>query len=363
MSFYRRIGFWVFIVIALLITIFVIKRAFNAVEVKTVAVKKQELMITVTATSTGTIKSDREIKVTAQRAGRVAKLFVEEGDIVKQGSGIAEIDPDEASLNLRIAQASLERAIAVAKEAEARLNRLNGLKDKGYVSQTDIDSVFRERDVANAVVKEAKNSLALAKLNYDYSFVKSPIYGVITSRPVKIGETVAKGALIANIVSTEDLYIEAFIDEADVAKVKSGQDVNITMDAYQGRIFKGSVYMISPVVLGSKQETRTFEVRTRFREKGIVRKQGMSADIEIIIDSVKDALVVPSQAVIERDGKKKVFLKEGSKARLISVETGRFNWSYTEIVSGLKEGNIIISNPDVAGLADNKRVKETKKPE
>ncbi len=145
--------------------------------------------------------------------------------------------------------------------------------------------------------------------------------------------------------------------------LKSGQDVNITMDAYQGRIFKGSVYMISPVVLGGKQETRTFEVRTRFREKGIVRKQGMSADIEIIIDSVKDALVVPSQAVIERDGKKKVFLKEGSKARLVSVETGRFNWNYTEIISGLKEGDIIISNPDAAGLADDKRVKETKKPE
>lgn len=361
MPLYKKLSFWFFLIIILLVAFFVLKRAFNAIEVKEMPVKRQELTITVTATSTGTIKSDREMKITAQRMGRISKLFVEEGDIVKPGSIIAELDTDEAYLNLQMAQASFEKARAVLNEADARLKRVNELKEKGYTSQNEVDSVRREYDVANANVKEAKNSLSLAKLNHDYSFIKSPITGVITTRPVKLGETVAKGSLIANIVSTENLYIEAFIDEADVAKVKLGQEVNISMDAYPGKTFKGEVYMISPVVLGGKQETRTFEVRTRFKEKELVIKPGMSADIEIIVDSVRDALVVPSQAVIERDSKKFVFIREGSYAKLIPVKTGRFNWTFTEIVSGIKEGDMAITNPDVSGLVDGKRVKEGKK--
>ena len=156
-----------------------------------------------------------------------------------------------------------------------------------------------------------------------------------------------------------DLYIEAFIDEADVVKVKPGQQVNITMDAYQGKIFKGEIYLISPVVLGGKQETRTFEVRTRLKEKGIIIKPGMSADAEIIVDNIKNALVVPSHAIMEKNGKKFVFIKKGSTARLVPVETGQFNWNFTEIKSGVKDGDTVIISPDATGLADGKRVKET----
>ncbi|MBI4684048.1 MAG: efflux RND transporter periplasmic adaptor subunit [Nitrospirae bacterium] len=360
MSFYKKISFWFFLVLIFLAAFFIIKRSFNAIEVKVSPVKRQELTITVTATSTGTIKSGTEMKITAQRAGRISKLSVEEGDILKPGSGIAEIDTDEALLNLQIARSSLDKTIAVFKEAEARLRRFSELKEKGYISELEADSVHREYDVASANVKEAKNSLSLAKLNYDYSFVKSPIHGVVISRPVKLGETVAKGALVVNIVSTEDLYIEAFIDEADVARVKTGQEVSITMDAYPGKIFNGEVYMISPVVLGGKQETRTFEMRTRLKDKGIIVKPGMSADIEIIVDSAKDVLVVPSQAVIEREGRKFVFVKSDSHARLKHVETGRFNWNFTEVISNIKDGDIVIINPDVSGLEDGKRVKEEK---
>jgi len=360
MPLYKKWAFWFFSLIIVLIAFFILKRAFASIDVKVLPAKRQELTITVTATSTGTIKSDKEMKITAQRIGRISRLFVEEGDIVKPGSTVAELDPDEAYLSLKISQASIDRAKSIMKEAEARLKRFTDLKEKGYVSQIDFDSAQREYDVAYANVKEAKNSLSLARLNYGYSFIKSPINGVITSRPVKLGETVSKGSMVVNIVSLEDLYIEAFVDEADVAKVKLKQEVNISMDAYQGKIFKGEVYMLSPVVLGGKQETRTFEARTRFKEKGIVIKPGMSADVEIVIDNVSNALVAPSQAVIEKNGEKLVYVKRGSRARLVPVETGRFNWSFTEITSGVKEGDIIIINPDVPGLSDGQRVKEAK---
>ncbi len=359
MSFYRKFSFWFILAILSVAAFFFLKKSLSSVEVKTYTVKRQELLITVTATSTGTIKSDKEVKVTAQRIGKIEKLFVEEGHTVKPGSMIAELDAEESLLNLRIAEASLDKTVAVQKETEARLKRFNDLKEKGFVSQGEVDTVLREYDVANAALIEAKNSLSLAKLNYDYSFIKSPINGVVTSRPVELGETVTKGALVANVVSTDDLYIEAFIDEADVGRVKKGQEVHITMDAYPEQVFTGEIYMISPVVLGGKQETRTFETRTRFKEKGIVVKPGMSADIEIIVDKTDDALTVPSQAIIERGGRKNIFVKSDSKARLVPVEIGRFNWTYTEVLKGINEGNLIIMNPDVKGLADGKRIRET----
>ncbi len=407
MPFYRKRIFWFLAAIILLILFFILKRTFSAVDVKTTTVNRQELAITVTATSTGTIKSETEVKITAQRIGKITKLFVEEGSIVKPGSMIAELDPDEAQLSLQAVRASLEKAQsrlkelrnshdslkvdietniekakAVLKEAEVRFKRFNDLKDKGYMAQMDVDSVQKEYEVAKAslesaiaaksritaqteeikaqesAVREAESSLSLAKLNYDYSFIKSPILGVVISRPVKVGETTAKGALVVHVVAMDDLYIEAFIDEADVAKVKLRQQVNITMDAYQGNVFKGEIYLISPVVLGGKQETRTFEVRTRLKEKQIIIKPGMSADVEIIVDNIKNALVVPSHAIMEKNNRKFVFVKKGSAAKLISVETGQFNWNFTEITSGIKEGDTVIINPDAQGLADGRRVKE-----
>ena len=236
--------------------------------------------------------------------------------------------------------------------------------ESAIAAKSRITAQTEEIKAQEAAVREAESSLSLAKLNHDYSFIKSPISGVVISRPVKVGETTVtgslKGALVAHVVSMDDLYIEAFIDEADVAKVKLRQQANITMDAYQGNIFKGEIYMISPVVLGGKQETRTFEVRTRLKEKQIIIKPGMSADAEIIVDNIKNALVVPSHALMEKKTAKKfVFIKKGSTAKLIPVETGQFNWNFTEITSGVKEGDTVIINPDATGLADGRRVKET----
>lgn len=358
MPLYRKWSFWILLIAVLLTAFFILRKNFTAVEVKTAVIKKQELAITVTATSTGTIKSEKEVKITAQRIGKITKLYVEEGSVVKPGSMITELDPEEAQLNLNISRAALEKARSILKEAQTKLKRFSDLKEKGYASHMDFDAIQKEYNVADSNVKEAENSLSLAELNYKYSFIRSPISGVVTSRPVRLGETLQKGALAVHVVSMNDLYIEAFIDEADVAKVRLGQQVNITMDAYLGRVFKGEIYLISPVVLGGKQETRTFEVRTRLKGKGIVIKPGMSADVEIIVDNIENALVAPSHAIVEKNGKKFVYVKKDSFARLVPVETGQFNWNFTEIKSGVKEADIVIINPDTAGLSDGGRVRE-----
>lgn len=407
-GFFVKKWIWILAILVLIIIAIFIAGNFNSVKVKTEVVKRRNIEITVTATSTGTIKSDTEAKITTQRIGRITRLYFDEGDIVKEGQVVAELESNEAYYNMKLSEATLnkarfvleqmnaaydsmkvdvekniEKAKAVLIEVDNRRKRLFELKERGYVTEMDIDMVQKEYEIARAnldsaiasrdtlkakeseikaqeqAVREATNSFNLAKLNYDYSFIRSPISGVITSRPVKLGEGVNKGSLIATVVSTESMYIEAFIDEADVARVKTGQIVNITMDSYPNRIFKGVVFRISPVVLGGKQETRTFEVRVRFKDKGLQIKPGMSADIEIIVESIPDVIAIPSQAIIEKDGKKYVYIIKDSKAHLIPIEIGRFNWTLSEVLSGLKEGDTIIINPEVEGLKEGARIKKS----
>jgi len=382
------------------------RSAAGMVEVRTDRAKRQLLEITVTATATGTLKSDTEIKITAQRVGRVSELPVVEGDVVRKGDVVAELDPAEALIGLNKARASLSRARATLAELRAslealdaevkaavdraasrfedaslRYERLRGLYEKGFVSKNEHDAAKTEYEVAkaehesalaggakisarkseveaqSAAVREAEEAVKLAELEHDYSYLRAPMAGVITSIPVKLGETVSKGSLVAELIAMESLYIEAFVDEADVDRVRLGQEVYVTMDAYPNRKLKGKVYMISPVVLGAKQETRTFEVRTRMAEGGVELKPGMSADIEIIVGRAENTLSVPSQAVIEREGKRYVYVKEGSRARLREVETGISNWTLTEIKGGIGEDAEVITTPDVKGLEDGSRVK------
>ncbi len=397
--------FWLILLVCIILAFVIYRATVRGVQVNGYLVKKKDLVISVTGTSTGTIKADNEVKLSAQRIGRISRLAVEEGSEVAAGGSIAELESDEVQQRLLLASASMQRmaaqldalklglasfkadveaninkARAVLDEAEARLKRYQELKDKGFVSQSDLEVVKREHDVAKAssmaaiaareqirareeeikaqaaAVEQSRREYNLAKIMFDYSFIKSPIAGVVTARPVKVAETVPVGALIASVVATDSLYIEAFIDEADAAKIAIGQQVHVTMDAYSGTVMKGEVYMLSPVVLGNKQEARTFEARVRLLDKNIKTKPGMSADVEVIVSRKEHVLIIPSQAIIERNEAKYVYVANRNRAVLRQIRTGQFNWSYTEVTEGLQEGDTIITNPDVPGLKDRSRI-------
>lgn len=396
---------YILLLFILIIILFAVSLRNKGVSVKSIKVTKNPLLITVTAISTGTVKAETEARISAQRTGRIERLFFDEGSVVEKDRVIAELDREEAFLNLKLAETALQKAQlrldemrislnvlktevetniskteAILIEADKKLKRSKDLFKHGYITEVELDATEREYSIAKAshesalvakkkieaqvydiklqeaAVKEAEHALSIAKLNYDYSFIRSPITGVITSRNIKLGETVMKGTLIGSVVSVDSLYIEAFIDEADIAAVSVGQAVNITMDAYQDRVFKGEVYRISPVVTGGKQETRTFEVRTKMKELPPTIKPGMSAEIEIIVNKLDNVISVPTQAIVKKEGKSFLYIVRDSRAKIIPVTTGIFNWTYTEIVSGLNEGDEVIINPDIHGLHDNVKI-------
>ncbi len=406
MTVHKKFSFWAIVLVLVVTGLFTAKKMLSSIEVKGFAVKKKDLVISVTGTSTGTVKADIEVKLTAQRTGTVAKLYIEEGSVVKAGAPIADLDPEEMQQRLKLSTASLDRmkaqqeslrtglkafsaevtsninrAKAVLDEAETRLKRYQELTAKGFISQSDLDAVQREFDVAkasyasaragqeqirareaeiraqDAAVEQAQREHNLARIMYDYSFIRTPVSGVVTSRPVKIGETVPLGGLVAAVVALDTLYVEAFIDEADAAKIRIGQPAHVTMDAYGEKVMKGEVYMISPVVLGTKQEARTFEARVRLFDKDILLKPGMSADVEVIVSKRENVLSVPSQVLIEKNEGRNIYLVRNGKAVLRPVKTGEFNWNYTEVTEGIQEGDVVITNPDVSGLKEGVRVK------
>jgi HlyD family secretion protein len=249
---------------------------------------------------------------------------------------ISENEAEAAETDFHVARAAYDTAVAEKNKFRAQDDRIRAQE---------------------AAVQEAEAALRLAELNHDYSFVRSPVSGVVASRPAKLGETLAKGGIVAEVVDVDSLYVSASIDEVDVASVKAGQTAKITLDAYPGDVFRSRVYLISPLVTGGEREARTFEVRLRVEDnKKPVLKPGMSADVEIVVQSLKGSAVVPAQAVFERDSRKFVYASEGGRARLREIKAGASSWEYVEVLEGLKEGDEIVITPDAPGLADDSRI-------
>lgn len=356
-SIFKKPVFWLLIILLGIFGFFFYKREFAPLEVKGFSVQRQDLETTVTATSTGIIKSEVEVNITAQRTGKITELYFEEGDRVEAGTLIAKLDTSEVLANLRKAEADLKQAEVNFSNTEVEYKRKEALYKEHLLTKQQFDDVRARLLLVGAALESARAAHDIARLQYDYSFIKTPVSGVMVDRPVEVGDTATPGQKIASIVDPHALYISAPIDEADVDSVALGQKVKITMDAYLGKIFYGKVIKISPVVTGARQETRTFEVRVSVPEENIVLKPGMSADIEIITGMARNVLVVPSQAVIDKGTRQIVYVTEGGRAKQRNVKTGLFNWNFTEIKEGLREGEIVIFTPDNPKFKEGVRVK------
>lgn len=356
--FYKKFSFWVLIIVVGVLGFFFYKKYLTPIEVKGFSVKRQNLEVTVTGTSSGTVKSDVDVNITAQRTGKIIKLYVEEGDKVNTGELIAELDASEVQANLKKAEAELKQAEANLINIKLEYSRKEKLYREDLITQQELNDVTTRLSLADAELERAKSVRDIAQLQYDYSFIKSPVNGVVSERPVEVGDTVTPGPVIASIVDMNSLYISAPVDEADIGSISIGQPVKVTMDAYPGRVFNSRVIKISPIVTGARHEARTFEVRVSSpKEGGIVLKPGQSADVEIITGEAKDALVVPSHAVIDKGGEVIVYIDEGGKAKQKKVTVGIHNWNFTEIKEGPREGEKVIITPDKPGFKEGVRIK------
>jgi HlyD family secretion protein len=384
------------------------------IPVRGVTLKREDMVISVSATATGTVESEADVNLRAEVAGRILKLLVDEGDRVAQGQVLAELDPQEVDAQLALARAELATARARLEEEQAGvavlgerirtkidetratrdrtakdLERMRALHAEGAVARQQVDvaqadsevataahaAALAERDQltvkehqvagARAAVAQREAQIRLLEVQRARMSLRSPIAGLVTKRLANEGEvvglgggsTVTLGGPLFTLVDLGRLYIRASVDEYDARLVRLGQEVRVSLDALPGKTFQGRVYKISPAVSGERQEARTFSIRVSLEEGKDQLKPGMSADVEVIVARRSGALAIPNQALLDREGKKWVYHIVEGRARLTPVKAGESNWYATEILEGLREGDQAIVSPDVPGLADGARVR------
>jgi len=384
------------------------------VPVRVVSLKREDMVISVSATATGTLESEAEVNLRAEVPGRILRLLVDEGDRVARGQVVAELDPQETDSQVALARAELATARARLEEEQAGvtmlrerirtkieetratmeraakdLERLKALHAEGAIARQQLDLAQAEFDVAaaahaaaladrdqvkvkehqvagaQAAVGQRAAQLRLAEVQRSRMSIRSPIAGLVTRRLANEGEVVGLGGgsmvtlggPLFTLVDLDRLYVRATVDEFDARQVRLGQEVRVTLEALPGRTLRGRLYKISPAVSGERQEARTFSVRVALEEGKEFVKPGMSADVEVIVARRRDALFVPTQAILEREGKKRVYLVADGHARATTVKVGESNWSSTEILEGLREGDRVVINPDAPGLSDGGKVR------
>lgn len=309
---------------------------------------------------TGIIKSQvgAIVKVGTRATGVLTRLKYQVGDYVKKGELIAEIDDREKLAEKRslIAQIEEQKKDLEAKEAQYTYNKVNyereiRLLEKEFTTKDNVDKAKRELDVARAQVElsKAKIKEAIEKLNsmdvsLSYHKIYSPISGYVSQVTTQEGETVVAGLSAVSLITVIDptkLEMWIYVDETDIGRVKEGMKVEYWVDAYREKIFTGTVSMIYPQPeIKDNIVYYLAIVKIDPKDTDFLRPE-MTSHAKIIIGEKKNVLVVPNRAVRFEEGKNVVYVKAGDKTLLRGVETGIRDDRFTEIISGLKEGEEI----------------------
>jgi HlyD family secretion protein len=250
--------------------------------------------------ATGTINPLQTVKVGSQVSGTIAKLFVDFNSVVTAGQIVAVIDSTFLAASVREAEANVQRTTAQRNEAERALNRAKELFAKDLVSQADLDAALTTYETSVAQSKQTEAALERAMVNLRYAVIRSPINGIVVSRDVDVGQTVAASLqapqlfAIANDLSR--MQVEASVDEADIGQISTGQTATFTVDAYPDENFEGEVTQVrlSPI---NVQNVVTYTVIIGVPNPGQKLRPGMTATASILIDKRESVLRVPAMAV------------------------------------------------------------------
>lgn len=326
---------------------------------------------TVSNTRAGTIKACHRAKLAPPAGGQIAQLRVKKGQRVVAGQVLLELWNNDLQAQERLAQEQLQTSIThereactIAEAAQRDAGRAQQLRAKGFVSQeaaersvSDAKARQAACDTARSEIEQSRSRITVARAGLDRMVLRAPFAGVVADISGELGEYATPSPPgiptppAIDLIDDRCLFVSAPIDEVDAAAVKIGQGSRITLDAIKGKQFQGKVKRIAPYVLDLEKQARTVEVEVEFAELPQADKLlvGYSADVEIVHDARANVLRIPTQTLLEG---KRVLLYRGSDGTLEEriVTTGLSNWEHTEIVSGLNEGDRIVTSLDRAGV-------------
>jgi HlyD family secretion protein len=256
--------------------------------------------ISVLVTATGTLNALTTVQVGSQVSGTISQLHADFNSTVKKGQVVAQLDPTFLKAQVAQSEADLEKANAQVNQAKRDMDRAKGLSEKNLISQADLDLAQTNYELALATQKSSKATLERSITNLTYATITSPIDGVVISRNVDVGQTVAASLSAPTLFTIANdltkMQVETNIDEADIGKIQVGQKVDFTVDAYPDKHFAGSV---SQILLNPQtvQNVVTYTVIIDVDNPELLLKPGMTANVTVLIDQRGDVLKVRSAAL------------------------------------------------------------------
>lgn len=333
----------------------------NPVAVVVKAVDRGSVEALVANTRAGTVNACRRAKLAPTIGGKIERLPVRKGDHVKANQVLAELWNDDLSAQLALAENELQAARAredeaclTAANAEREAARAVELQKKGLASEDLVDRAVTTQRAQAAGCAAAKSNVevslsrvAAERASLDRTVLRAPFAGYIAELNGELGEYVTPSPPgistlpVVDLVDTSCLYILAPIDEVDAPRIRVGMPARITLDAFPGQSFKGTVRRIAPYVLEAEKQARTVDVEAVFvdPEEYKALLPGYSADLEIVLDTRNDVLRIPTESLLEG---KRVLVLNGTTIEERAVEPGLSNWKLTEVLSGVKEGDTVI---------------------
>lgn len=336
----------------------------------TAAVAPANIMNSITAT--GTIEPVTSVTVGTQVSGIVSKLFVDYNSVVKKGQVIAELDKTNLMSQLNTAKTQLATAQSQLNYQTANYKRYKTLFEKGLVAADDFDNAKLSYTQAKEQVASAKEEVQRAQTNLGYATITSPIDGVVLSKSVEEGQTVAASfstpELFTIAQDLTNMQVVADVDEADIGDVKEGERVTFTVDAYPDDTFEGEVKQVRQEATTTNNVV-TYEVVISAPNADLKLKPGLTANVTIYTAERKGVLSVPSKALRftpqkETVGKMKIVDVANAKNKVWTIESnsivahkvniGMTDGTNTQIVGGIAEGTKIVTGLNVMGGEEEK---------
>ncbi len=336
--------------------------------------------ITSAISATGTVNPVKTVLVGTQASGTIKDIYADFNSQVKKGQVIARIDPaaleaqvEQASAHLASAKAGLLKSAALQADAKRTMERQKGLFSRGLTAKSELDTSETNYEAAKAEaassvakITQAEAALRLSETNLRYTAIESPVSGIVVSRNVDVGQTVAASFQTPTLFTiAEDLsrmQINCSVVEADIGRVQEGQAVEFTVDAYPESIFNGVVFEVrnSPIIV---QNVVTYDVVVKVENQKLMLKPGMTANVRIITAVRNDVLKIPNAALRftppdarkENAGQKgkAVWIVENDKPKRLPVTIGISDGSFTEMITGdVRQGQELIA--EVLSKSKNK---------
>ena len=328
-------------------------------------------------TATGTIEPVTEVEVGTQVSGIIDRLYADYNSVVTKGQLIAEMDKVTLQSELASQKATYDGAKAEYEYQQKNYERNKGLHEKQLISDTDYEQSLYNYQKAKSAFDSSKASLAKAERNLSYATITSPIDGVVISRDVEEGQTVASGfetpTLFTIAADLTQMQVVADVDEADIGGIEEGQRASFTVDAYPNDVFEGKVTQIRLGATSSSSSTTTtttvvtYEVVISAHNPDLKLKPRLTANITIYTLDKQGVLSVPAKAlrftpavplvgsnavVKDCEGEHKVWTREGDTFTAHPVSIGISNGIVTEITGGINEGTQIVSDAVISTGAE-----------